>query len=170
MAGNFFLVGLPGAGKSTLGKLLAQKTGYVFVDADQAVVEKTGVDILTIFSMEGEVGFRVRESAVIDELTQHQGIVLATGGGVVLSSANCKALHTRGRVIYLHTLPEVLLARVQGDRNRPLLQSEDPLVVLKRLYKERDPLYRAVADDVVAVENVPYAQTAHILFSCLDLL
>ncbi len=169
MAGNFFLVGLPGAGKTTLGKLLAQKTGYDFIDADQFLIERTGVDIPTIFALEGEAGFRLREAAVIDELTQRKGIVLATGGGAVLDPNNRQHLQSRGRVIYLQATPEVLYERTCLDKNRPLLQVEDPLAKLNELYAVRDPLYRAIADDVVMVEGKTCVQTAQSLFSCLGL-
>ncbi len=151
MAGNFFLVGLMGAGKTTLGRQLAQRLGYAFFDSDHVICERTGVRIPIIFELEGEAGFRARETAVIDELTQQNNIVLATGGGAVLQEVNRQALHHRGTVIYLHALPELLLARTRHDKNRPLLQVADPLAKLSELYHQRDPIYRATAHIVVNV-------------------
>lgn len=153
MAGNFFLIGLMGAGKTTLGKQLAHKLGYAFYDSDHEVCARTGVSIPTIFEWEGEEGFRSREATVIDELTQLSNIVLATGGGAVLQTANRQALQSRGTVIYLHAVPQLLLARTRYDKNRPLLQVADPLAKLQALYHERDPIYRAAADVVVDVNE-----------------
>lgn len=147
--GNLFLVGLMGAGKTTVGKLLAKHYGLAFHDSDHVIVERTGVSIPTIFEVEGETGFRARESAVVDELTRLDGIVLATGGGAVISDANRAYLHERGMVIYLHAQPEELYQRTRHDRNRPLLQTGDPLQRLRELYVVRDPLYRACAHLVV---------------------
>ena len=152
-AGSFFLVGLPGAGKSTLGRALARHLGYAFVDADQFLVEKTGVDIPTIFALEGEAGFRSRERAVLDELTGRQGIVLATGGGAVLNEQNRTALRERGHVVYLYATPNELYQRLRYDKGRPLLQVANPLAKLNDLYKERDPLYREIADDIVDING-----------------
>lgn len=151
--GSFFLVGLPGAGKSTLGRALAHHLGYAFVDADQFLVERTGVDIPTIFALEGEIGFRYRERAVIDELTQRQSVVLATGGGAVLNEQNRTALRCRGRVVYLYATPDELYHRLRYDKGRPLLQVENPLAKLNDLYAQRDPLYREIADDIVDING-----------------
>lgn len=145
---NIFLIGLMGAGKTTLGKQLANQLNYTFYDSDYVVCERTGVSIPTIFELEGEAGFRLREQAVIDELTQKKQIVLATGGGAVLSADNRQFLRERGMVIYLHALPEVLLHRTRCDKNRPLLQVADPLLKLQELYQVRDGLYREVAHQV----------------------
>ncbi|MDO5687131.1 MAG: shikimate kinase [Neisseria sp.] len=169
MTGNFFLIGLPGAGKTTLGKLLAQKVGYTFVDADQYLSERTGVTIPTIFELEGEAGFRAREAAVIDELTQQNRIVLATGGGAVLNLHNRMHLRQRGQVVYLHAGPQVLHERTRSDRNRPLLQVEDPVQKLHELYAVRDPFYREIADYIIEVEGQSCVQAAHSLFSALNL-
>lgn len=152
-AGSFFLVGLPGAGKSTLGRALARHLGYAFVDADQFLVQRTGVDIPTIFALEGEIGFRYRERAVIDELTQRQSVVLATGGGAVLNEQNRTALRERGRVVYLYATPDELYHRLRYDKGRPLLQVENPLAKLNDLYAQRDPLYREIADDIVDING-----------------
>ena len=147
------MVGLPGAGKSTLGRALARHLGYAFVDADQFLVERTGVDIPTIFALEGEIGFRYRERAVIDELTQRQSVVLATGGGAVLNEQNRTALRERGRVVYLYATPDELYHRLRYDKGRPLLQVENPLAKLNDLYAQRDPLYREIADDIVDING-----------------
>ena len=165
MTGNFFLTGLPGAGKSSLGKHLAERSGYDFIDADKFLVNKSGVDIPTIFAMEGEEGFRAREEKVIDELTQRQNIVLATGGGAVISERNRHYLRSRGYVIYLHTQPEILFERTKYDRSRPLLQVKDSLSRLKELYMVRDPLYRQIADDILEVGEQSLSQLVAQFFS-----
>ncbi|MCP2041252.1 shikimate kinase [Neisseria sp. HSC-16F19] len=151
MAGNFFLIGLMGVGKTTLGRQLAQHLHYDFYDSDHVICERTGVSIPTIFELEGEQGFRAREIAVIDELTRLPRIVLASGGGVVTQEANRQSLRDRGTVIYLHAQPELLWERTRYDRNRPLLQVADPLAKLTELYQARDPLYRATAHCVLDV-------------------
>ncbi len=142
-----------GAGKTTIGRQLAAALGYEFEDSDHEIQRRTGVDIPTIFEFEGEHGFRQREAQVIDELTQYHNLVLATGGGAVLNPENRKHLAARGRVIYLYCSPEQQYHRTAWDRNRPLLQTEDPLQRLKGLTKERDPFYRQVADLVVSTEK-----------------
>jgi shikimate kinase len=143
---NIFLVGLMGAGKTTVGKLLARQLGKTFIDSDHEIEARTGVGIPVIFEIEGEVGFRKREEAMIDELTARANIVLGTGGGAVLSAANRALLKARGAVVYLRGHPEQLYERTRHDKNRPLLQTEDPLARLKTLHAQRDPLYREVAD------------------------
>jgi shikimate kinase len=150
---NIFLVGPMGAGKSTIGRQLAQSLGFDFQDSDQEIQRRTGVDIPTIFEFEGEAGFRNRERQVIDELTQGEGVVLATGGGCVLNADNRRDLAARGLVIYLQCSPEQQYARTARDRNRPLLHTDDPLQRLRELTDERDPLYRQVADMVVSTEK-----------------
>jgi shikimate kinase len=150
---NIFLVGPMGAGKSTIGRQLAESLGLEFQDSDQEIQRRTGVDIPTIFEYEGEAGFRQRERQVIDELTQQDGIVLATGGGAVLRADNRQDLTARGVVIYLYCSPEQQYARTARDRNRPLLDTPDPLARLRELMEERDPLYRQVADMVVSTEK-----------------
>jgi shikimate kinase len=150
---NIFLVGPMGAGKTTIGRQLAAAVGYEFEDSDHEIQRRTGVDIPTIFSYEGEPGFRQREAQVIDDLSQREGLVLATGGGVVLRPENRQHLAARGLVVYLYCSPEQQYARTARDRNRPLLQTEDPLQRLKALMQERDPLYRQVADLVVSTEK-----------------
>ena len=146
---NLFLVGMMGAGKTTVGRLLARRLRRRFVDTDHEIERRCGVRIPVIFDIEGEAGFRQRESQVIAELTAAEGIVLATGGGAVLAEESRRCLASRGAVVYLHARPETLYARVCHDRNRPLLATPDPLGRLRELYAARDPLYRSVADIVV---------------------
>ena len=147
--GNLYLVGMMGAGKTTVGRALARRLKLPFLDSDHEIEARCGVRIPVIFEIEGEAGFRARETQAIAELTAIDGIVLATGGGVVLSDENRSLLAARGTVVYLRATPEHLYERVRQDRNRPLLTGGDPLGRLRELYRERDPLYRAVADLVV---------------------
>jgi len=146
---NVFLVGLMGAGKTSVGKMLAKRLGKTFHDSDHVIEARTGVRIPVIFEIEGEAGFRARESAVIDELTALDNIVLATGGGAVLAPANRDALRGRGTVVYLRASVDELWNRTRHDRNRPLLQTQDPRGRLAELHEQRDPLYREVAHIVL---------------------
>ncbi|NCA88398.1 MAG: shikimate kinase AroK [Gammaproteobacteria bacterium] len=150
---NIFLVGPMGAGKSTIGRQLADALSFQFEDSDHEIQRRTGVDIPTIFEYEGEEGFRNREQQVIADLTDQEGIVLATGGGAVLREANRQRLTARGVVIYLHCSPEQQFARTNRDRNRPLIQTADPLQSLRDIMEIREPLYRQVADLVVSTEK-----------------
>ncbi|MEP6678917.1 MAG: shikimate kinase [Betaproteobacteria bacterium] len=159
--GNLFLVGLMGAGKSTLGRQLARRLQKRFVDADHELEERLGVTIPTIFEIEGEVGFRDREEAVIDDLTRQSDVVLATGGGAVLRPASRARLKANGTVIYLYAEPETLWHRVCNSRHRPMLQAADPRQRLFDLYAQRDPLYREVADHVI-----PSDREAVVRFVC----
>lgn len=138
-----------GAGKTTVGRELAKRRGMRFVDCDHEIVARTGVSIPTIFEIEGEAGFRRREAQTIDELTREGELILATGGGVVLDPANRALLAQRGIVVYLNVPPHILWERTRHDRNRPLLQVENPRQRIEQLHKERDPLYREVADIIV---------------------
>ncbi len=147
--GNLFLVGLPGAGKSTLGRQLARRLGKTFIDADAELERKLGVTIATIFEIEGEASFRDREEAALIELAAMTNIVLATGGGVVIRAANRDRLRANGTVVYLHAPPETLRERTRRSRHRPLLNTADPGARLIELYTARDPLYREVAACVV---------------------
>lgn len=146
---NIFLIGPMGAGKSTIGRRLATALGKVFVDADHALEERTGVGIPLIFELEGEAGFRKRESDMLARLVMREGIVLATGGGVVLSAENRAQLVQRGFVVYLDAPIDLLVARVGRDRHRPLMQTADPKATMRELMRIRDPLYRESADIVV---------------------
>lgn len=147
--GNIFLVGLMGAGKTSVGRLLAKHLQKSFHDSDQAIEQRTGVKIPIIFELEGEAGFRARETAMLQELSALNDIVLATGGGAVLNPENRKLLREHGAVIYLRGQPEDLWLRTRHDRNRPLLQTADPHATLETLFAQRDPLYREVADIIV---------------------
>lgn len=138
-----------GAGKTTVGRHLAKRFGRCFLDADHEIEARTGVRIPTIFEIEGEAGFRRREAQVIAALAEESGLVLATGGGVVLDPDNRDALARSGLVVYLNAPPSVLYERTRHDRNRPLLRVPDPLGKLTELYGVRDPLYREIADVVI---------------------
>lgn len=149
MPENIFLVGMMGAGKTSVGRALARDLGKAFFDSDHVIEARTGVKIPIIFELEGEAGFRAREASVIDELTSMQGVVVATGGGAVLSEANRQALRARGTVVYLRASVHELWHRTKHDRNRPLLQTADPLARLTELHAQRDALYRATAHVVM---------------------
>lgn len=142
---SVFLVGPMGAGKTTIGKLLAKQLGRTFVDSDWYIESQTGADIAWIFAKEGESGFRERETRAIDELTQQSQIVLATGGGAVMCAENRAFLNQRGIVVYLNAPVDVQMARTAKDKSRPLLQQPNPKKILQELYSTRDPLYRQVA-------------------------
>jgi shikimate kinase len=143
---NIFVVGLMAVGKSTVGRLLAERLGMPFYDSDQEIERRAGAEVAWIFDVEGERGFRDREEHVIDELTQLQGVVVATGGGVVKRPANRNRLASRGVVVHLDCPIKKLLARTRKDRKRPLLQGDDRESVLSKLMCERAPLYADIAD------------------------
>lgn len=142
------LIGPMGAGKTTIGKLLAQNFGYDFCDSDHEIERRTGASISWIFEKEGEIGFRERETRVIDQLTQQRRLVLATGGGVVVTPHNHELLK-RGIVIYLKASVDVQFERTSRDRNRPLLQAQNPKARLAELFAVRDPIYQQLADITV---------------------
>ncbi len=146
---NLFLVGLMGAGKTSVGKLLAVRLGKRFIDCDHEIEMRTGVRISLIFEIEGEQGFRLREAQAIASLTEELDIVLATGGGAVLLAENRRYLTERGFVVYLRAQPRDLWHRTRHDKSRPLLATGDPLKRLEELYELRDPIYRELADLVV---------------------
>ena len=146
---NIYLVGLMGAGKTTIGKQLAKRLGRRFYDSDHEIVARTGVPIPTIFEIEGEAGFRRREAQTIAELTAESGIVMATGGGVVINPENRQRLRETGWTVYLNVPPRLLYERTRHDKNRPLLQVADPLGKLEELHAQRDPFYRDVANIVI---------------------
>jgi shikimate kinase len=149
VSGNLFLVGPMGAGKTTIGRRLAAILKKDFYDSDRELERRTGATVSLIFELEGEAGFRAREKAIIDELTGLSDIVLATGGGAVLAPENRRALVSRGRVVYLHAPLDKLIQRTARDRTRPLLQTEDRAGRLAAIVRERDPVYRQMADLVV---------------------
>jgi shikimate kinase len=146
---NIYLVGLMGAGKTTVGRQLARLLQLPFYDSDKAIEERTGVDIPTIFEFEGEEGFRNREQKMIAQLTELKGIVMATGGGAVLREENRELLMKKGFVVYLHCDVQKLLERTRKDSNRPLLDTEDPKARLETLFEVRQPIYSACADLIV---------------------
>jgi len=153
MQKNIFLVGPMGAGKSAVGRRLAVKLGWEFCDSDEMIESRTGVDIAFIFEKEGEAGFRRREQQVIDEITAHKHIVLATGGGAILAVENRKRLGSRGTVVYLYASVEQQHKRTRHGKERPLLKSGDRRQILHRLMQERDPLYREIADILVETDG-----------------
>jgi shikimate kinase len=146
---NIYLVGPMGAGKTTVGRHLAELLGREFLDSDQEIERKTGATIPWIFEKEGEKGFRNRETLVIDELTARSHLVVATGGGAVTQLPNREFLKQRGIVVYLYTPVEIQLQRTYRDKNRPLLQVENPEQKLRDLLAIRDPLYREIADYII---------------------
>lgn len=147
--GNIFLIGMMGAGKTTVGRQLARKLGRSFVDLDHEVERHTGVKVSVIFEIEGEQGFRRRESQLLRELAAGKDLVVATGGGAVLSADNRACLSRSGIVVYLCVPPDVLHERTRLDKDRPLLQVADPRARIAELYGQRDPLYREIADIIV---------------------
>jgi shikimate kinase len=149
---NVFLVGMPGAGKTTIGQRLAIAMSRIFVDVDREIERRTGVRIPVIFDVEGEPGFRARESDVLAELAAGSTQIIATGGGAVMADTNRTLMKENGIVVYLDVKPEVLVQRTRSDKARPLLQVADPLAKLRQLHAQRDPLYREVADIVIHSE------------------
>ncbi|PKO82866.1 MAG: shikimate kinase [Betaproteobacteria bacterium HGW-Betaproteobacteria-11] len=147
--GNIYLVGMPGAGKTTVGRQLARRLQRRFVDADHEIEARTGVKIPVIFELEGETGFRDRETSVLAELAHQAGLIVATGGGAILRTENRGILKRSGIVIYLRVPPRILFERTRHDTNRPLLQVVNPMMRIEELFSRRDPLYQDAADVVV---------------------
>ena len=162
------LVGLPGSGKSTVGRQLARRLQLPFSDSDQVIEQRIGCPIREYFEREGETSFRDIEEQVLDELTQQSG-VLSTGGGAVLRDANRQHLHTRGKVVYLKSTPEELMRRLRHDTQRPLLQVGDPLQRLRELYAVRDPLYREAAHFVIDTGRPSVATLVNMIVMQLEL-
>jgi shikimate kinase len=158
-SGNLILVGMMGSGKTTMGRALAKHLGKAFVDSDEEIIKRTGVTVPHIFDVEGEAGFRLRETATIRDLVGRDNMVLATGGGAVLEEQNRTMLQQNGIVIYLKASVHDLWQRTRHDRNRPLLQTKDPHAKLNELFRQRDPLYQQVSDIVVQSGK----QSAHAL-------
>jgi len=173
MKKNIILVGLMGAGKSTIGRNLAKQLKMDFYDSDRLIEERTGVDISTIFEIEGEQGFRDREEDTIAELCQMNNIILATGGGSVLRETNRKNMQQGGHVVYLRTTADLLYSRIRHDKSRPLMQTQSPRDTLKKLLDDREPHYLEVADTVIMTGKqkvkVIVKKVAHILKEKLDL-
>jgi len=165
---NIILVGPMGSGKTTIGRQLAKQLHRDFFDSDHEIENKTGANIPLIFELEGEEGFRKRESAMLDFLTLKNDIVLATGGGAVLSAENREMLHERGRVIYLSATLEQLWERTRLDKNRPLLQTENPQDKIASLLEQRDPLYRELADIIIDTGTGNVKATIKQIITMLD--
>ena len=166
---SIIFVGLPGAGKTTIGRQLARRLGVAFVDSDHVIEERLGCSIREYFAREGEEAFRDVEQAVLDDLSLHHHGVLSTGGGSVLREANRRHLHERGHVIYLRTSPEDVYRRVRHDTGRPLLQVDDPLARLRALYEARDPLYRQTAHYVLETGRPSVAALVNKIMMQLEL-
>ena len=163
------LVGRPGSGKTTVGRQLARRLQLPFVDSDHEIEVRIGCSIREFFEREGEARFRDIEEEVLDTLTQEPNKVLSTGGGAVLREANRQHLHERGRAIYLKSTPEELFKRLRHDSNRPLLQVVDPLLKLKNLFAERDPLYREVAHFVLETGRPSVSTLVNMIVMQLEL-
>jgi shikimate kinase len=163
------LVGLPGSGKTTVGRVLARRLGLPFTDSDHEIEQRIGCSIREFFEREGEAPFRDIEEEVIRGLAQRKDCVLATGGGAVLRPANRESLRRAGHVIYLRSTPEELFKRLRHDANRPLLQVADPLGRLRSLYEERDPLYRETAHFVIETGRPSVARLANMVLMQLEL-
>lgn len=146
---NIFLIGPMGVGKTTIGRQLAAELRLRFLDSDRELEAVTGADIPWIFDVEGEEGFRLREERMIDQLTQLEGVVLATGGGAILSPDSRRRLHERGTVVYLRASLRQLQQRTHKDRNRPLLQTANPAAKIRELMEQRDPLYRETSHLII---------------------
>ncbi|ARO87247.1 shikimate kinase [Nitrosospira lacus] len=172
-SGNIFLVGMMGAGKTTIGKLLAHFLDKTFYDSDREIQKRTGVSIPVIFEIEGETGFRKRETEMLTQLLKSENIVLATGGGAVLNVKNREMLKRGGTVIYLRATVDDLWRRTRQDKNRPLLQTSDPRRKLAELYAQRDPLYRETAHIIVESGKRSARHLAQLLaqqLACSDLV
>lgn len=166
---NIYLIGLMGAGKTTIGRQLAKALGVPFYDSDKAIEERTGVDIPTIFEFEGEEGFREREQKMLQQLTTMQGIVLATGGGAVLREENRRMLSQNGFTVYLNCAIDKLLERTRKDTQRPLLKTDNPKQRLETLFAQREPLYLACADFKIDTGTMPSREVVeHILTAFRD--
>ena len=150
---NIFIVGPMGSGKSTVGKIISDELFLTFLDTDEEIETRTGASIDWIFDLEGEDGFRKRESSILHDMAKRNSIVLSTGGGIILSEENRELLSSRGTVFYLATPISVQLERTAKDKDRPLLKNGDPEKILTKLQKDRESLYEAVADHVVNTEN-----------------
>jgi shikimate kinase len=165
---SIFLIGMMGAGKSTVGVRLARRLDRAFIDVDREMERRLGVDIPTVFDVEGEAGFRRRESLLIEELSAQEGLVMATGGGAVLLPQNRQALAAHGLVVYLRATPTDLWQRLRRDRHRPLLRAENPRQRVFNLVEERDPLYLEIADYIVSTGRQPVDQAVESIIDWLS--
>jgi len=163
------LVGLPGSGKSTVGRQLARRLQLPFYDSDHVIEERLGYSIREAFERDGEASFRDREEAILDELTQLPKAVISTGGGAVIRPATRQRLRERGQVVYLNSTPEEIFRRLRHDQNRPLLQVANPLTKLRDLYTARDPLYRETANFVIETGRPSVATLVNMIVMQLEL-
>jgi shikimate kinase len=168
MSRNIFLIGPMGAGKTTIGRQLARLMRMEFLDSDHEIEKRTGVTIPIIFEIEGEAGFRKRETTMLDELTRKENLVLATGGGAVLAEENRRMLRKRGVVVYLEATVESLFERTRKSRNRPLLETEDRRAKLQELMDVREPLYRQEADLIIHTDTRSPGSVAREIMSKLE--
>ncbi len=157
---NIYLIGLPGSGKTTVGRSLARLLCLDFVDMDQMIEQRTGVSISHIFEIEGEAGFRKRETRLFEEVSNRTRIVISTGGGIILDDSNRQLMSRRGQVVYLKASMDILWSRLKNCQNRPLLQTSNPRARIAGLMKEREPLYDAQADLIVEVTSETANRTA----------
>lgn len=165
---NVFLVGPMGVGKTTIGRLLARELQLTFVDSDQEIEKRAGAEIAWIFDMEGENGFRERETRVLEDVCRQKGLLVATGGGAVLREENRRILKQFGVVVFLDTTVDVQLKRTEKDTKRPLLQNDDRRTLLKKMREERDPIYRDVADVHVNVGDASSRRTVNKIIRLLE--
>ena len=165
---NIFLIGPMGAGKTSIGKLLSREVGLQFVDTDQEIEKRTGVDIPWIFDVEGEEGFRRREREVVKELVERQGIILSTGGGTIVDAESRTFLAARGVVIYLHATVSQQYERIYKDTKRPLVSSDNPKEALRHLFDEREALYREIADAVFETDDKSVHRAVKDIIDFLD--
>ena len=165
---NVFLVGPMGVGKTTIGRLLARELRLTFVDSDQEIEKRAGVEIAWIFDEEGEAGFREREARVLEDICQQSGLLIATGGGAVLLEENRRVLKRHGVVVFLDTTVDVQLKRTAKDKKRPLLQNDDRRALLMKMRQERDPVYRGVADLHVNVGDASSRRTVNKIIKLLE--
>ncbi len=162
---NIFIVGPMGSGKSTVGKIISDEMFLNFFDTDEEIESRTGASIDWIFDLEGEAGFRKRESDILNEMVEKNSIVLSTGGGIILSDNNRELLSSRGTVFYLSTPILTQVERTAKDKDRPLLKDGDPEEILTKLHNEREALYEMVSDHVVDTENKSSNQVASEIIS-----
>ena len=165
---NIYLIGLMGSGKTTLGKILSKKLDKDFYDSDQVIEEKLGVNVPMIFEYEGEAGFREREKDILKELVSKQNIVLATGGGIILSESNRDLLAKNGIVIYLKSNQKDLVLRMKNDKTRPLLKNGNVELIIKKLCQEREPLYEQIADFEIATKNKRIHEVVNEIIRIID--
>lgn len=165
---NICLVGLMGSGKTTIGKILAKKLNYKFIDSDSLIEEKTGVKVPLIFEYEGEEGFRRRETKLLSEVVKMNNIVLATGGGIVLSSTNRKFLSKASIVVYLNAAIKELVKRLVNDKERPLIQNVDKETKLRELIERRGSLYESVADYIIQTKGKRASEIANEIIKKLE--